>query len=66
MVAVESVVPMDSLTPEKELIAEERHLRLQASMENLPATQRKKTRNNHSFRLSLSCILTNTYTNVET
>ena len=41
MVAVESVVPMVSLTPEKEMIAEERLLRLQASMGNLPATQRK-------------------------
>ena len=40
-VSVESVAPMDSLTPEKKLIAEERLLRLQASMENLPATQRK-------------------------
>ena len=43
MVAVESVVPMVSLTPEKEMIAEERLLRLQASRENLPSTQRKKT-----------------------
>ncbi|MBR2945459.1 MAG: RNA polymerase sigma factor [Bacteroidaceae bacterium] len=40
-VSVESVAPMDSLTPEKKLLAEERLLRLQTSMENLPATQRK-------------------------
>lgn len=40
-VSVDSVAPMDSLTPEKELIAEERLLRLQVSMEKLPSTQRK-------------------------
>ena len=66
MVAVESVVPMVSLTPEKELIAEERLLRLQASMENLPATQRKKTGNNPSFRLRFFMYFDHSCTNVET